>query len=129
MTCGVRHARRPTRLLALAAALKAGAVRNPRPIIGRRQRYERSYQGHRGTKFFVRSDRWKYIRATEDPDELYDLVADPNELHDLHDAEPDAVARLGDILDAALARHPDRVVSIEPGEEVRRGLEALGYAE
>ena len=113
----------------LTAALEAGAVRDPRPIIGRRQRYERSYQGHRGPKFFVRSDRWKYIRATEDPDELYDLVADPNELRDLHDANPDAAARLGGILDAALARHPDRVITVEPSEEVRRGLEALGYGE
>jgi arylsulfatase A-like enzyme len=113
----------------LAGALQAGAVRDPRPIIGRRQRYERVYQGHRGTKFFVRSDRWKYIRATEDPDELYDLEADPNELRDLHAANPEAAARLGGILDAALARHPDRVISVEPSEEVRRGLEALGYAE
>lgn len=113
----------------LTAALKAGAVGDPRPIIGRRRHYERSYHGHRGTKFFVRSDRWKYIRATEDPDELYDLVADPNELRDLHDEEPDAAARLGAILDAALARHPDRVVPLEPTEELRRGLEALGYLE
>jgi arylsulfatase A-like enzyme len=113
----------------LRAALETGAVRDPRPILGRRQRYERSYQGHRGTKFFVRSGRWKYIRATEDPDELYDLEADPMERFDLHDANPETAARLGGILDAALARHPDRAISIEPGEEVRRGLEALGYAE
>jgi arylsulfatase A-like enzyme len=113
----------------LTVALEVGAVRDPRPIIGRRRRYEHSYQGHRGTKFFVRSGRWKYIRATEDPDELYDLAADPNELHDLHDEEPDAAARLGGILDAALARYPDRVVPLEPGEELRRGLEALGYVD
>jgi arylsulfatase A-like enzyme len=113
----------------LTAALKAGAVRDSRPIIGRRLRYERSYQGHRGTKFFVRSDRWKYIRATEDPDELYDLVADPKERRDLHDENPDAAAHLGAILDAALERHPDRVVPVAPTEEVRRGLEALGYLE
>jgi arylsulfatase A-like enzyme len=113
----------------LTVALAAGAVRNPRPIIGRRRRYERSFQGHRGTKFFARDGRWKLIRATEDPDELYDLVADPGELRDLHDEKPDVAARLGDILDAALERHPDRTVVVEPSEEVRRGLEALGYTD
>jgi choline-sulfatase len=113
----------------LAAALTAGAVRDPRPIIGRRLHYLRSYQGHRGTKFFVRSDRWKYIRATEDPDELYDLVADPKELDDLHGEKPDVAARLGAILDDALERYPDRVVPVAPNEEVRRGLQVLGYVE
>jgi len=113
----------------LAAALASGAVADPRPIVGRRRHYERAYQGHRGTKFFVRSGRWKYIRATEDPDELYDLVADPEERQNIHEANPAAAARLGGILDASLARHPDRTVAVEPSEEVRRGLEALGYAE
>ena len=113
----------------LTAALAAGAVADPRPIVGRRRHYERAYQGHRGTKFFVRSGRWKYIRATEGPDELYDLLADPEEHHNLHDANPAAAARLGGILDASLARHPDRSVAVEPSEEMRRGLEALGYVE
>jgi arylsulfatase A-like enzyme len=113
----------------LAPAIAAGSVREPRPIIGRRRHYERSYQGHRGIKYFVRSDNWKYIRASEDADELYDLAADPHELRNLHEAHPEIAARLGGILNAALAHHPERPAATLPGDEVRRGLEALGYAE
>jgi len=113
----------------LTEAMKFGSVREPLPIIGRRRRYERAFQGHRGVKFFVRDGRWKYIAATEDPDELYDLTVDPRELRNLHDAEPEAAARLRRHLDATLARHPDRDVEIFPDAELRRGLEALGYTE
>jgi len=36
-----------------------------------------------GKSTMIRTDRWKYIRRTCDPDELYDLKADPRELTNL----------------------------------------------
>jgi arylsulfatase A-like enzyme len=112
----------------LAAALRAGNEPAPRPLVGRRRRYPKPIAGHRGQKFFVRDARWKYIRASHDPDELYDLTQDPGELRNLHPARPGEVARLGSILDEHLAASPEPA---RPGleEEARRGLEALGYAE
>jgi hypothetical protein len=50
-------------------------------------------------------------------------------LPDGHPTGPDVGERLSSLLDAALARHPDRAVEIAPDSEVRRGLEALGYVE
>jgi hypothetical protein len=44
-------------------------------------------------------------------------------------AEPDRAARLGAILDEALARHPEPGAAPVPDEETRRGLRALGYAD
>lgn len=113
----------------LAGALRAGEEPGERPVIGRRRRYPKAFRGHRGTKFFVRSGRFKYIRASEDPDELYDLASDPGELHDLHGQRAEVAAELSALLDAHLAAHPPRDEAIEIPADVREGLEALGYAE
>ena len=113
----------------LLEALQTGNVSESRPIFGRRRHYPRPYQGHRGTLFFVRDGSWKLIRATESDDELYDLAADPAERRDLLAARPEVAKRLDALLDTSLARHPDRVLELEPSEAVRRGLEALGYVE
>jgi choline-sulfatase len=113
----------------LLEAIETRSVTEPRPIFGRRRNYPRPYQGHRGTLFSVRDGDWKLIRATEDPDELYDLAADPTELSNLLATRPDISDRLSALLDETLARHPDQVLEIAPDTEVRRGLEALGYVE
>ncbi len=113
-----------------AAALRAGREPEARPVLGRRRHYERAYRGNRGTKFFVQSGRFKYVRATEDPDELYDLTEDPAERSNAIALHPDERARLSALLDAHLARTPDwDAEPFEVSEEVRRGLSALGYAE
>ena len=112
----------------LAAALRTGADPASRPLLGRRRRYLRPIAGHRGQKFFVREARWKYIRASDDPDELYDLLEDPGELRNLYPARRDEALRLGGILDEHLAANPDPArPELDP--QVRRALEALGYAE
>jgi arylsulfatase A-like enzyme len=113
----------------LLGALDTGRVAEPRPIFGRRRHYPRPFQGHRGTLFFVRDGRWKLIRATEGDDELYDLQTDASERTNLLEQVPEVAERLGALLDDSLARLPDTAVEIAPNDEVRRGLEALGYAE
>ena len=63
--------------------------------------------------------RWKLIRymgRLHYPfmpplhDELYDVVADPDELHNLAAQQPAVVQRLSGLIDAALAQHGGRVV-------------------
>lgn len=110
-----------------AAALRAGREPESRPVIARRRHYPRRFGGQLGTKFSVRTERWKYIRATDDPDELYDLERDPEELDDVWRPDAPAVRELGALLDAHLAAHPrvDRAPELDADE--RRALEALGY--
>jgi arylsulfatase len=40
----------------------------------------------------ARTREWKYIESHNDRDELYDLVNDPNELHNVIDKQPDAAS-------------------------------------
>jgi choline-sulfatase len=72
----------------------------------------------------LRSDRWKFIDSPKP--ELFDIVADPGEEHELSQAEPKRVAEFHD----ASARRsgtaiPD-VTAIDP--DARARLQALGYA-
>ncbi len=54
------------------------------------------YHGHgtRGSSFMVREGRWKLLYHAKAPHQLFDLDADPYELHDLASARPDVVGRL-----------------------------------
>lgn len=64
---------------------------------------------------------------------LYDLVADPGELHDIADERPDDLLRmrqLAEAWDEELARYRELVVQpggVELTDEERRRLRALGY--
>lgn len=53
--------------------------------------------------FMLRQDRWKYIAYVGQPCQLFDLAADPDELHDLSGERPEVVAEL----DAELRRTVD----------------------
>ena len=72
----------------------------------------------------LRSDRWKYIDAPKP--ELFDLVRDPSEEHDLSASEPKRVAEWHDavVRRASAARRDIR--GIDPAAKAR--LQALGYA-
>jgi len=72
----------------------------------------------------------KFIESSDGAHELYDLAADPAELENRFDAEPELAARLRSRL-AALLAAPRRAASagenVEPDEELRAKLKALGY--
>jgi hypothetical protein len=58
----------------------------------------RAYEGWEG----LRTPEWRYVRWEDGREELYDLVADPDELVDLAAAQPDRVASMSDRLDVLL---------------------------
>jgi arylsulfatase A-like enzyme len=76
---------------------------------------------------FLREGDWKYLHQAEP--ELYDVRADPGELHDRAASEPERVARLRAKLEALLAAAPETTatseVTLDRGESER--LRALGY--
>lgn len=64
-------------------------------------------QGNATARCSVRDDRWNYVVAVgrKDPSpELYDLEADPDETHNVHDAHPDVVARQRERLEAVVGQ-------------------------
>jgi arylsulfatase A-like enzyme len=73
----------------------------------------------------LRTRRFKYIRAPRP--ELYDLVADPDELHDLAAERPELVRRLDAELELRLAGARSESVHVELSETERASLRSLGY--
>jgi len=61
--------------LSLVPQLKDASTRRERPAITSHN------QGNHG----IRSERWRYIRYADGSEELYDMIADPNEWHNLAD--------------------------------------------
>jgi arylsulfatase A-like enzyme len=98
-------------------------------------------EGLRGAQVSIRDERWKLIRTLADltyaPDferragtvELYDLRADPGELHDVVATEAGARVRLGAALDAWLAAHPATPAGAPDVTDKLEELRALGYVE
>ena len=75
---------------------------------------------------------WKYLlRGPGDAEELYDLKADPQELRNLANDEPDRLARLRAACEQALADAKERAVEPSSGDlddpETIERLKALGY--
>jgi arylsulfatase A-like enzyme len=72
------------------------------------------------------TDRWRYVRSSKL--ELYDLVDDPRELHNLADRLPDRAAELEQELAALEARFQRRSGSgLTLSAREQRALESLGY--
>ncbi len=74
-----------------------------------------------------REGRYKYVRAPRS--ELYDVEADPGEIHDIAAREPAVAQRLAGRLEAALARMGDAESRREPDPEAAERLRALGYVQ
>ena len=76
----------------------------------------------------IRTERYKYIWASDGADELYDLQADPGECHNLVEVEQETAVSLANQLQQWVEQH-----TIEADEEthldeaVISRLEALGY--
>ncbi|MFO0982342.1 MAG: sulfatase-like hydrolase/transferase [Planctomycetota bacterium] len=75
----------------------------------------------------LRDARYKYVRAPRP--ELYDLLEDPLEQHDLTDREPEVAARMARVLDQLLAAQagPSLAQANAPTPAEQDKLKALGY--
>jgi choline-sulfatase len=80
----------------------SGAVLGNDPVPEHRVISEYHAEGVQAPSAMVRSGRHKLIASLEDPDLLYDLAADPLELHDLSASAPEVVASLRAELKARL---------------------------
>jgi arylsulfatase A-like enzyme len=113
----------------LAASLRSREDPPARPILGRRRHYAKVVNGNRGTRYFVRDGRWKYIHSNDRPDELYDLENDSGETENLAAREAETVRALHRTLAKHLAAHPRPDETPAIPDDVRSGLSALGYTE
>lgn len=74
---------------------------------------------HEGVDRCVRDKRWSYIRRpAEQPDELYDLVADPQERSNLIDMHPEEAQRLASIFGEMFAMSGQAVKGVMGRYEV-----------
>jgi arylsulfatase A-like enzyme len=128
----------------LATSLRAGAEPAPRPVFIERPYYDPdsprasralSHGWGFGEMAGVVDGKDKLIRLPPDPQtqavvsQLYNLSADPDELHDVAAEHPETVARLSAMLDAWLARWPVDENGEAPvlSPERQEDLERLGY--
>jgi arylsulfatase len=107
--------------------LLAGALADRVILVENSGRYAEKYFG-------LRSSFEKYLRREGDGrEELYDLVADPGELHDLAARRPERIRELRAQLEQRLAKLASRArPPVEPAdddEETLERLRALGYGE
>jgi arylsulfatase A-like enzyme len=85
-----------------------------------------------GTEYAVRLGGWKLIAASDGRTQLFDLRADPHELHDVTPENPARAERLSRLLDRNLSASLERGRDVD-GETapvapaVERRLRALGY--
>jgi choline-sulfatase len=85
--------------------------------------------------YMLRKGRWKYIEYVGFEPELFDLVDDPGEAHDLSAAKPDVVAEMAqalrqhldpDAVDAAAFADQDALIAGFGGIEAAAKLGARG---
>lgn len=109
-----------------------GAAGDPEaPVFLERREYEASVVhgfAVKGVKRALRRGRFKYIEAPDEgTSEIYDLIADPGERHNLQPQRPQLAADLAALLRAwvqrTLAAPPPQLLSEEAAERLR----SLGY--
>jgi arylsulfatase A-like enzyme len=108
----------------LETALEGGAT-SPRPHYA--ESLSARFNHNWGELRALYDGGWKYIHGPRP--ELYDLGADPRELHDLAGAEPEVAERMRSALAGFLARRAAASASVAsvPDAETRERLQALGY--
>lgn len=77
----------------------------------------------------IRGEKYKYIRGSDDSQELYDIQIDPVENNDLADVRDDIAAELDSQLDEWLGSfvHADDQGDVPMDDDTRARLEDLGY--
>jgi arylsulfatase A-like enzyme len=111
----------------------------PRTIVAQRRFFPKSTVDQRGARFAssatlhaLRGDSpLKYLRSGEGIEELYDLDADPRELHNLAAERPEATALIRDQLERMIAIRSSGRAVVEQAidDETREALRALGYVQ
>ncbi|MAE62573.1 MAG: hypothetical protein CMJ49_14595 [Planctomycetaceae bacterium] len=83
-----------------------------------------------GSTYSIQTNQHKLIHKTEGDDELYDLINDPYELHNILADAPDIARQLRDALDVKLERLEREAATDlkEIDAESIKELEGLGYA-
>ncbi len=118
----------------LAEALRGGPLLPAEhPVYLYRRRFLGEKRGAlraEGEKFGVREGRLKYVVGPEEGShELFDLEADPGEVENLFRPDRPEALRLAERIAAWRKAFETEGESPELTDEVRRGLEALGYVE
>lgn len=120
-------------LLAACAGTGSGAAAVDRPIFSMNFEQNPRFAALKTGSVAVIRGRWKlihYMGALHYPympplhDELYDLIADPGERHDLATTRPALVRQLRALIDEELARHGGRVRRGEPAAPAESGAAA-----
>ncbi len=100
-------------------------------------------EGHTARKRMIRTQSYKYIKRLDDrsecrycdvrhaaDEELYDLVNDPEEEHNIVDDEPEAKAQLDQQLNSWIEQLPEpskEEATFGTSQEVKDHLEEMGY--
>ena len=119
----------------LGPLLEGAAAPDPdRRVFLQRQRFRPGLVDHRRLAGMSRAVRWRHWKLIESPQELglelFDLERDPHEFESVASQHPDLAKSLKRELEAWQGGLADRREPAAPlPEAVRRGLEALGYAE
>lgn len=111
----------------LAHTVETGDEPEARPVYGYRAR--RNGTEWAAERWSVRSERFRYIRAADGRQELYDLVDDPLELQDRSGEDPAQLAHHAGLLDSYAAEQPELELDLTLTPESKAALEALGYGE
>ncbi len=83
-----------------------------------------------GEKFGVRGESWKYIWASDEPEELFDLEKDPHELHDLAPENPERINEMKKELKKYWFTVKKERIKPQPYHSLNKEkLKSLGYLE
>jgi len=80
-------------------------------------------------RFGLRTDDWKYVRLEDSRERLFYLHADPDEMSNLVDSEPETLSTFRDVIDDHAAEVAGEALGADMDDAVRQRLRNLGYQE